>query len=393
MPLRTYFPWAGRGTALPPYCPLPPESRRYFDTFAQLYGMALVAYIGLMLPLFVWLGHPGPILIVLFSVLMTCGARGLHHRGHMAWGAILLWGMMLVLIVEAIRLYGTGVGFEFYVGLALLVLHTSAIPRSYKIVLSLLLLGVIGALLMHMHQGAPWVALSPAVATGLLWANLALTGGLIGSVLMGFEGVTERLERAYRREALHDMLTGALNRRAILAIAERWRCAKRPFALVLLDVDHFKRFNDLHGHATGDAALCHLVNCLRQGLRDGDVLGRYGGEEFLLLLPGTSRSDAMAVAERVALVVRDQPLMLPDKSLGMTISQGIAIHDEAATLRELLELADQRLYAAKRGGRDRVMAWEIFDTLSPVPSRYVVEGAEACPFELPRRHDDSVIKA
>lgn len=393
MPLRTYRLWGGKGASLPPYCPLPPEYRRYFDTFAHLYAMALVAYAGLMLPLFVWLGRPSPIVIVLFSVLMTLGARRLHHRGYMAWGATLLWGMMLLLIGEAIRLYGAGVGFEFYVGLALLVLHISAIPRSYKIVLSLLLLGVIGALLMSMHQGTPSVALSPVVATWLLWVNLVLTGALFGGVLMGLEGVTERLERAYRREALHDMLTGALNRRAIVAMAERWQRAKRPFAVVLLDVDHFKRFNDLHGHATGDAALCHLVNCLRQGLRDGDMLGRYGGEEFMLLLPGTSRVAAMAVAERVATIVRDQPLVLPDKSLGMTVSQGLATHDEAATLSAMIALADRRLYAAKGAGRDRVMSWEAFDTLPPMPTRCVVEGAEACSFEAPRRHDDSVIKA
>ncbi|MCK0713546.1 GGDEF domain-containing protein [Chromohalobacter sarecensis] len=393
MPLRTYRLWGGRGASLPPYCPLPPEYRRYFDTFAHLYAMALVAYAGLMLPLFVWLGQPGPILIVLASVLMTLGARGLHHRGYMAWGATLLLSMMLLLIGEAIHLYGAGVGFEFYVSLALLVLHISAIPRGYKIVLSLLLLGVIGALLMSMHRGTPQVALPSATATWLLWVNLVLTGALFAGVLMGLEGVTERLERAYRREALHDMLTGALNRRAIVAIAERWQRSKRPFAVVLLDVDHFKPFNDLHGHATGDAALCHLVSCLRQGLRDGDMLGRYGGEEFMLLLPGASRSDAIAVAERVAAVVRDQPLVLPDKSLGMTVSQGLATQDEAATLSAIIALADKRLYAAKGAGRDRVMAWEAFEALSPMPTRCVVEGAEACPFEPPRRHDDSAVKA
>lgn len=140
-------------------------------------------------------------------------------------------------------------------------------------------------------------------------------------------------------------------------------------------------------------SLVILVNCLRQGLRDGDMLGRYGGEEFMLLLPGTSRVAAMTVAERVASFVRDQPLVLPDKSLGMTVSQGLATQDEAATLSAIIALADRRLYAAKGAGRDRVMSWEAFDTLPPMPTRCVVEGAEACPFESPRRHDDSVVKA
>ena len=101
----------------------------------------------------------------------------------------------------------------------------------------------------------------------------------------------------------------------------------------------------------------------------------------------------MTVAERIAALVREQPLVLSEKSLGMTVSQGIAAGDEAATLDELIELADQRLYAAKHAGRDRVMAWDAFETLSPLPDQRIAEGAEVCAFATPRRHDDSVIKA
>lgn len=355
--------------------------------------MALVAYAGLMMPLFLWLGHPWPVGIVLASLVATLVARYLHLRGHMAWGACLLWTAMVWLICEAIRLYGAGVGFEFYVGLALLVLYISALPRVCKIALSCLLVGVVGALLISVSRDTPLVTLAPGTTTGLLWINLSMMGVFFASVLMGLEGVTERLECTYRREALHDMLTGVLNRRGILAIAERWRRARYPFALVLLDIDHFKRFNDLHGHATGDAALCHLVNCLRQGLREGDMLGRYGGEEFMLLLPGMTQGAALMVAERIAARVREQPLVLSEKALGMTVSQGIASEEEATTLSEVIALADRRLYAAKHAGRDRVMAWDAYETLSPLPGHRIAEGAEACVFSIPGRHDDSAAKA
>lgn len=393
MPLRLSRPWGGGGPSLPPRCPLPPERRRHFDIFVHLYGMALVAYAGLMMPLFLWLGHPWPVGIVLASLVATLVARYLHLRGHMAWGACLLWTAMVWLICEAIRLYGAGVGFEFYVGLALLVLYISALPRVCKIALSCLLVGVVGALLISVSRDTPLVTLAPGTTTGLLWINLSMMGVFFASVLMGLEGVTERLECTYRREALHDMLTGVLNRRGILAIAERWRRARYPFALVLLDIDHFKRFNDLHGHATGDAALCHLVNCLRQGLREGDMLGRYGGEEFMLLLPGMTQGAALMVAERIAARVREQPLVLSEKALGMTVSQGIASEEEATTLSEVIALADRRLYAAKHAGRDRVMAWDAYETLSPLPGHRIAEGAEACVFSIPGRHDDSAAKA
>ena len=118
----------------------------------------------------------------------------------------------------------------------------------------------------------------------------------IGLVLMAKERSESRLQHL----ALHDVLTGTLNRRAILerfaSELDRARGQQASLAVAMIDIDHFKRINDLYGHLAGDEVLCHCVRQLQQRLRQGDSLGRYGGEEFLLLLPATDRAGALTAA-------------------------------------------------------------------------------------------------
>ncbi len=161
------------------------------------------------------------------------------------------------------------------------------------------------------------------------------------------------LQALLREQAMHDTLTGLLNRRAL---AERHGhetiAADATLSLVLMDLDHFKRINDSHGHATGDAVLRDFAAALRSGLRSGDALFRVGGEEFALLLPGALPSQAAARVEGLrTIVARWRLAQLPDP---VTFSAGIAAHGPGtATLDTLLAAADAALYAAKREGRNR----------------------------------------
>lgn len=161
--------------------------------------------------------------------------------------------------------------------------------------------------------------------------------------------------------ALHDSLTGLLNRRAIEehAAAELQRAAREgtPLSLILLDIDHFKAVNDHHGHGAGDEALRLVAATLTGGTRRYQWTGRWGGEEFLLVLPRAGQPEAVAVAERLRLRIAATPLRLPDGgALTLRASLGVAtaapgdIYDLAA----LIHHADEALYRAKREGRDRV---------------------------------------
>ncbi|MDQ5898372.1 MAG: hypothetical protein RLZZ592_2122 [Pseudomonadota bacterium] len=171
------------------------------------------------------------------------------------------------------------------------------------------------------------------------------------------------LDRALRRAetmALTDGLTGVRNRRWFMQQAGqefvRARQQGRALAMVLIDVDHFKRINDEFGHQIGDQLLIAMARTCGETLRRTDLFARFGGEEFIVLLPETGPGDAMRLAERMRLAVQAERLheALP-ASRRITISLGVAAMNAATpTLDHLIQVADQALYEAKRSGRDRV---------------------------------------
>jgi diguanylate cyclase (GGDEF)-like protein len=173
-------------------------------------------------------------------------------------------------------------------------------------------------------------------------------------------GDAEAVE-AVARLALSDALTGLPNRRALeAALAREIARARRegaPLSVVALDVDHFKRVNDAHGHAAGDAVLAAVAARAAGALRAGDLLARVGGEEFLALLPGAALAAAAEAAERVRARLAEAPVVAGALSLAVTVSLGCAaLEDGDAGGAALVARADARLYAAKRGGRNRVCA-------------------------------------
>ena len=162
-----------------------------------------------------------------------------------------------------------------------------------------------------------------------------------------------------QREALTDGLTGAFNRRWLDDILPRYlqraRVSQRPFALAMLDLDHFKHYNDTWGHAGGDAALRATAGLLRTQLRPSDQVARYGGEEFCLLLPDTGLDQARVVAERLVLAAGRHPVGADDGAAlpPVTFSLGLAALAGEQGAGQLLKAADAALYRAKQAGRNR----------------------------------------
>ncbi len=158
-----------------------------------------------------------------------------------------------------------------------------------------------------------------------------------------------------------DELTGYPNRRAVLErlqqeIARSVRYGT-PLAVVLLDLDHFKQINDRYGHLVGDAVLRALARLLRRCRRDTDLIGRYGGEEFLMILPNTDRQGGALLCRRVRDQLQANPVRVTRDLLRITASFGVAeLGAGCGTTEELLETADRNLYAAKAQGRNRVVA-------------------------------------
>jgi diguanylate cyclase (GGDEF)-like protein len=163
---------------------------------------------------------------------------------------------------------------------------------------------------------------------------------------------------ALRIEATHDRLTGLWNRAAILDVLKRelGRGAREasPVAVVIADVDHFKQINDSYGHLTGDAALREVARRMQSEVRPYDALGRYGGEEFLIVCPGCDPDGAQALAERLRLSACAKPLSLPEGIFSVTISLGVISSDGLNEPEALIRAADEALYRAKKRGRDCV---------------------------------------
>lgn len=200
----------------------------------------------------------------------------------------------------------------------------------------------------HLLGWAHLQTLQPAAA---LFEALVLIAGLADRTLAARNDHREAL-----RMAEIDPLTGTLNRGALLA---RLREMMQPGAhaavsVLFIDLDHFKRLNDEAGHQAGDAALQALVRTLTLELRGADLLGRYGGEEFMVLLPGQGLSQALAVAERLLGTVRRRRLSVRPDLPPMTVSIGAAEAHPGESIAHLLERADQAMYTAKRNGRDQV---------------------------------------
>ncbi len=208
----------------------------------------------------------------------------------------------------------------------------------------------------------------PLAASGERFGTLELVGdsfskeqrmnaaSLAAHAVVGLENA--RLHGMVERQALVDGLTGLANRRAtsdaLHGEAARAERLETPLSVVLADLDGFKEVNDEHGHAVGDAVLRAFAEVLRDTLRESDLAGRWGGEEFLLLLPGADEEGAAQLAERVriGLAARRIPSV---PGLRVTASFGVAEYKGEATTEQLVAVADDALYRAKRGGKDRVV--------------------------------------
>lgn len=170
----------------------------------------------------------------------------------------------------------------------------------------------------------------------------------------------QKKNKNLRRKSLIDPLIGSWNRGAIMRILtiEAVRCDKMgvPLSVIVIDLDLFKKINDTYGHPAGDAVLVQVTNCLRSCIRPQESVGRYGGEEFLVVLPGSSHDVAVAVAERMRIAVARHVEQIGDAMVQVTISAGVASTDlfPAASADELISHADKSLYAAKDAGRNCV---------------------------------------
>jgi diguanylate cyclase (GGDEF)-like protein len=199
---------------------------------------------------------------------------------------------------------------------------------------------------------------SAAHTLWVLAAALAAISGVLAWVLV----LRKRLKRQtalLQFQATHDSLTGLWNRKAILEMLGReWLLTARSgsnLAIMMLDADHFKQVNDTYGHLAGDAVLKTISERICKSVRRSDLIGRYGGEEFLIVLPARNEQDVFEVADRIRRAIADEPVRFDHGVLAVTVSIGLAIIEPRVdSEKDALAAADTALYESKNAGRNRV---------------------------------------
>ena len=357
---------------------------------AQLYRWAFLCLAGLLaLPLApaAWrepVGYAAIGLVAMGVCLLAWAFRQLNgRRTHPAAGALVTLGVGASLWLSAwwggSEAFIFAIGFAFaFVSLGMFIDQGWLILRSARITPSELgLLVVAGAFVAiwlitlwhtatvpgpypaHWLHAPSWLLPISGLAFGLLPLSVAA---------VVFAIINDRLNQQLRARALSDDLTGALSRRGLRELGERMLAMQshqaNQVAVLMLDVDHFKRVNDEHGHQVGDEVLRHLTRTVREHLRDDALLARYGGEEFTVLLPIKGRGEARVVAERLRQLVARTPCMTRQGPVPITVSVGVSFHSGGTSLEPDLARADACLYVAKRAGRNRV----VFDDAQQAPA-------------------------
>ncbi|MDJ0751393.1 MAG: GGDEF domain-containing protein [Woeseiaceae bacterium] len=263
-----------------------------------------------------------------------------------------LYGAALASVTFVFDIYHpTGItGAMPYIALPLLGL----LARSSRAVIQLAVLGTV------LNVGGVVMATSGAPLYALL-ANHLMSGILVWMVAyisLTHLAVGDRLRASLRNAAFRDPLTGLYNRRYTFDIFRselaKFKRYGDPFSVILIDADHFKQVNDQYGHCAGDVALKAIADACNNSVRDTDVVGRFGGEEFIILLPHTKAEAASIVAERIRKTMFDSKLDSQGQRFGVRLSLGIAeagVH--ADDFDELIAAADRALYAAKNAGRNQ----------------------------------------
>jgi diguanylate cyclase (GGDEF)-like protein len=291
------------------------------------------------------------------------GRKPIAMRHAAAAVAMLLLLMVVFTVVEPRAGVRFALGGSFAGGCFLLTARTLANGGFRAVPARYLLAGV-----MAIHGG--WVLVRPALfglavhtQEGLVarLSEFVLLESTLAVVLIGF-GVlmltNEYVTTELRHLAEVDPLTSVFNRRAFLTLLDKAlshaQRTESPLPVLVVDLDYFKRINDTWGHQVGDDALRHFVSLTSRCLRNEDIMGRLGGEEFAIFLPGAHTGGAVALAERLCALVEADPLVDGGRQIALTVSIGIALADLGDAAQMALQRADAAMYLAKERGRNRV---------------------------------------
>jgi len=310
----------------------------------------LLLFLALDAPLLAWLNLVG---IAIYALAYWLLGRRINGPA-----LVLIWIAVLGYAATGTLLIGWDSGFHYYLLMFIPAIVVSAGTRLVPYLLLVLLFACytgLHALSQHLGALAPLDDRALLVVHGF---NVAVVFAMAAYTARFYYATVRRAESRLAEQAATDPLTGLSNRRNLLTLAEQVQVqalrSNLPTALVIADIDHFKHINDQLGHDAGDQMLVHIGMLLSRTCRTQDIVARWGGEEFLILLPATHGEAALALAERIRQTVATQPLMYANAAVTPALSLGVAELEPGESLDSAIVRADHALYRSKQEGRNRV---------------------------------------
>ncbi|HET7794456.1 MAG TPA: GGDEF domain-containing protein [Rhizobacter sp.] len=315
---------------------------------ALVHGAFSVVFLLLGAPLLVWAN--------LVSIGMYAAAYRLLRAHRNVAATLLMWAELLLHAWAATAVVGWDSGFHYYILLMMPLVFVSPGRRLHrKVVLGLAVAGFYIGLDAFAHRHQPLSPISAVALDAVRYFNIAATLTLLAHLAHYYFGAVVRAESRLRDLASTDVLTGLANRRHMLQVAQHQLGRRRrdgtPLCLMLGDVDHFKAINDRLGHDVGDRALARVARAIKSATRESDIVGRWGGEEFLVVLPETELDAALRVAERVRVAVQQISVAAHVPALSVTL--GVSSLRDGESLEDAIARADAAMYRGKTEGRNR----------------------------------------
>lgn len=324
-------------------------TRRVTILAASVDAAFLVFFLAARSPLLAWLN--------VVSIAMYVAAYALLRRRRNFLALLLIWTEVVGHAAIGTLLVGWDSGFHYYLLMFIPAIVVSGSLRRVATPLIVLFLAYMG-----LHQTAHVVGtLAPMGDTALQILNLfnvSIFFAMASYTARFYYELVRKSERKLRALATLDALTGLSNRRHLIELAmleiARARYAAQPTSLVLADIDEFKDINDRYGHEAGDMVLTRASELFREACRSQDIIARWGGEEFLFLLPNTGTDDALQFAERVRARIAELIIDQDGRTIDFTLSLGVAQLAAGEALESAIGRADHALYQSKTQGRNRV---------------------------------------
>jgi diguanylate cyclase (GGDEF)-like protein len=342
------------------------------DIQAENYRMYVVvnymSYLGisahvLFIPLFIWLDVWPLVLFNMISIIAWVTGQRLNRQGQHYTAVLIICIEVILHAFLAVYFLGWDSGFHYYLVPMIMFIFFNHKQNAPTIIVEAILIFVFYiALYIYTHSVSYHVEIRTDVLMVLNFISIATNFTALGILGYYFRVASMTAEKKMEKLASTDQMTRLYNRRKMREVMEtekiRFSRSSAPFLLVLTDIDHFKKVNDSYGHDCGDYVLQQISKLMKKVLREQDTVCRWGGEEFLLMLPDTDYEGGMQAVEKLREAIASTQFSFAGNTFSVTMTFGVARFEENDHLDGCIKRADEALYRGKRAGRNQVVSAE-----------------------------------